>query len=86
MTFELSCCKFPKASELAKEWSLNKESLLQFMEATHWGIHGSVVDSETKQPIHQVNLWVTFGGLIAVRAVFVESYILYFICQKGLLG
>lgn len=24
------------------------------MEATHWGINGVVVDSVTKQPIHQV--------------------------------
>jgi len=49
VTFELSCCKYPKATELAKEWSQNKESLLQFMEATHWGIHGVVVDTETKK-------------------------------------
>jgi hypothetical protein len=54
VTFELSCCKYPKATELAKEWSQNKESLLQFMEATHWGIHGVVVDTETKKPLYQV--------------------------------
>ena len=35
ITMELSCCKYPKASELQKEWQLNKESLLLFMEATH---------------------------------------------------
>ena len=54
VTFELSCCKYPNAAELANEWKLNKESLLQFMEATHWGVHGVVTDSETKKPIHQV--------------------------------
>ena len=35
ITMELSCCKYPKASELQKEWELNKESLLLFMENTH---------------------------------------------------
>jgi carboxypeptidase D len=54
VTFELSCCKYPKPSELVGEWKLNKESLLQFLEATHWGIYGVVVDSVTKQPINQV--------------------------------
>ena len=56
VTFELSCCKFPKAVELAREWKLNKESLLQFMEATHWGINGVVIDTVSKKPIHQVQL------------------------------
>lgn len=35
ITMELSCCKYPKASELQKEWQLNKESLMLFMESTH---------------------------------------------------
>ena len=38
ITMELSCCKYPKASELQKEWQLNKESLLLFMEATHGNV------------------------------------------------
>lgn len=44
VTFELSCCKYPVASELSKEWLLNKESLLTFMEATHWGVKGLVTN------------------------------------------
>lgn len=32
ITFELSCCKYPWASELHKEWDLNRESLLSYME------------------------------------------------------
>lgn len=32
ITFELSCCKYPPATELHKEWDLNKESLLDYME------------------------------------------------------
>lgn len=32
VTFELSCCKHPRATELHKEWDLNRESLLAYME------------------------------------------------------
>lgn len=32
VTFELSCCKHPFATELHKEWDLNRESLLAYME------------------------------------------------------
>lgn len=32
VTFELSCCKYPVATELSKEWDLNRESLLSYME------------------------------------------------------
>ncbi|KAK5638630.1 hypothetical protein RI129_012925 [Pyrocoelia pectoralis] len=44
VTFELSCCKYPVSSELSKEWLLNRESLLTFMEATHWGVKGLVTN------------------------------------------
>lgn len=32
ITLELSCCKYPPAAELHKEWDLNRESLLAFIE------------------------------------------------------
>lgn len=32
ITMELSCCKYPLASELQKQWNLNRESLLAYME------------------------------------------------------
>lgn len=44
VTFELSCCKYPLAKTLPKEWANNKESLLRFIEAAHWGVKGLVVD------------------------------------------
>jgi len=53
ITMELTCCKYPSASTLPKEWDLNKESMLQYMEATHLGIRGQVVDDESGQPINQ---------------------------------
>lgn len=40
VTFELSCCKYPMASELPEEWIKNKESLLAFMEKIHMGAKG----------------------------------------------
>ncbi|KAF5286929.1 hypothetical protein FQR65_LT12388 [Abscondita terminalis] len=46
VTFELSCCKFPHASELPNEWRLNKEAMLTFMESTHWGVKGLVTNSK----------------------------------------
>lgn len=42
VTFELSCCKFPNATVLPQEWRNNKESLLSFIEATHWGVKGDI--------------------------------------------
>ncbi|XP_074039541.1 carboxypeptidase D svr [Leptinotarsa decemlineata] len=44
VTFELSCCKFPLASTLPQEWRNNKESLLRFIEASHWGVKGLVTN------------------------------------------
>lgn len=44
VTFELSCCKYPDAKALPREWRYNKESLLSFMEASQWGVKGLVTD------------------------------------------
>lgn len=40
VTFELSCCKYPLAKELKSEWAKNKESMISFIEAIHWGVKG----------------------------------------------
>ena len=58
ITMELSCCKYPKAKELQKEWELNKESLLQFVEASHAGLHGLCIDVDTEEPLAQVFIQV----------------------------
>ena len=47
---ELSCCKYPERKGLALEWKNNKESLLKYMEATHFGVKGVVTD-ESGNPI-----------------------------------
>ncbi|XP_076044068.1 carboxypeptidase D-like isoform X2 [Oratosquilla oratoria] len=51
VTFELSCCKYPMASELPQEWENNRESLLAFMEQVHQGVKGVVTDASTGAPI-----------------------------------
>uniref|UniRef100_A0A9J8D4I2 Carboxypeptidase X (M14 family), member 1b n=1 Tax=Cyprinus carpio carpio TaxID=630221 RepID=A0A9J8D4I2_CYPCA len=51
VTVELSCDKFPHASELPIEWENNKESLLVYMEQVHRGIKGVVKDKDTEAGI-----------------------------------
>ncbi|XP_025831012.1 carboxypeptidase D [Agrilus planipennis] len=46
ITFELSCCKYPYANTLRDEWQRNKESLLSFIESSHWGVKGLVTDED----------------------------------------
>ncbi|XP_011617722.2 probable carboxypeptidase X1 [Takifugu rubripes] len=51
VTVELSCDKFPHASELPVEWENNRESLLVYMEQVHRGIKGVVRDKDTDHGI-----------------------------------
>lgn len=44
LTLELSCCKFPNASELPTEWAKNKRSLIEYIKMVHQGIKGLVTD------------------------------------------
>ncbi|KAK4878716.1 hypothetical protein RN001_011222 [Aquatica leii] len=46
VTFELSCCKYPFASELPNEWHMNKEPMLKFIESIHWGVKGLVTNAK----------------------------------------
>ncbi|XP_070993793.1 probable carboxypeptidase X1 isoform X2 [Oncorhynchus clarkii lewisi] len=51
VTVELSCDKFPHASELPIEWDNNKESLLIYMEQVHRGLKGVIRDKDTEAGI-----------------------------------
>ncbi|RZC40818.1 Peptidase M14 and/or CarboxypepD reg domain containing protein, partial [Asbolus verrucosus] len=48
VTVELSCCKFPIGHVLPQHWKNNKEALLNYMGAVHWGVKGVVVDGSNK--------------------------------------
>lgn len=52
ITVELSCCKYPKASELKQEWLNNRNSLLSYLTAVHSGVKGVVID-QAGEPIPQ---------------------------------
>lgn len=45
ITLELSCCKFPAASELPNEWKKNKRSLIEYIKQVHIGVKGLVTDA-----------------------------------------
>jgi hypothetical protein len=42
LTMEVSCCKFPSASELSDYWLSNKKSLLEYLKQANTGIRGIV--------------------------------------------
>uniref|UniRef100_A0A1A8RAE8 Carboxypeptidase D, a n=1 Tax=Nothobranchius pienaari TaxID=704102 RepID=A0A1A8RAE8_9TELE len=58
ITLELSCCKYPPAQQLQKEWDLNRESLLAYMEKVHMGVHGFVNDSVSGTALSNVSIMV----------------------------
>ncbi|XP_044731066.1 carboxypeptidase M isoform X2 [Chrysoperla carnea] len=55
ITLELSCCKYPPASELPKYWEDNRNSLLKFMSEVHRGVQGFVMD-ENNNPVEKAAL------------------------------
>lgn len=51
LTIELSDNKWPNASLLPSLWDDNRESLLSFIEAIHWGVRGIISDKFVGKPI-----------------------------------
>ena len=51
MTIECSNTKCPNASQMPNFWNINKNSLFTFMNQCLYGIHGTVTDQSTQQPI-----------------------------------
>ncbi len=51
VTIEVSNTKWPSASTLDGYWSDNRESLMHYVKAAHYGIHGVVTDSTTGLPL-----------------------------------
>lgn len=51
ITIELNDNKWPDASLLPSLWEDNRESMLSYMEAVHWGVRGIISDAYTTQPL-----------------------------------
>merc|ERR1719510_1102453 len=43
ITVELSCCKYPEASNLEIQWRKNIKSLIKFIQGVHIGVKGIVL-------------------------------------------
>lgn len=50
VTIMLSCCQSPPADMLRDLWYRNKDSLISFIEAAHWGVKG-IVRGEKDTPV-----------------------------------
>jgi len=46
ITLELSCCKYPPASELQGFWEDNRNALIKFLGEAHRGVKGFIKDNE----------------------------------------
>ena len=57
VTFELSCCKYPRANHLSAEWDNNKEALISFIEQVHQGVSGFITDIDGR-PIANATIHV----------------------------
>uniref|UniRef100_A0A0N8E8A2 Carboxypeptidase D n=1 Tax=Daphnia magna TaxID=35525 RepID=A0A0N8E8A2_9CRUS len=58
ITVELSCCKYPNASNLQMEWQGNRQSLIRYMQAIHLGVKGLVTDQQTNEAIPRARVTV----------------------------
>lgn len=51
-TIELSATKKPASSTLPSFWENNRESMLAYIEAVHWGVRGRVTNRATGAPVY----------------------------------
>ncbi|KAF5911671.1 hypothetical protein HPG69_015648, partial [Diceros bicornis minor] len=58
ITLELTCCKYPPASQLRQEWENNRESLITLIEKVHIGVKGFVKDSVTESGLENATISV----------------------------
>uniref|UniRef100_UPI0037E9B593 carboxypeptidase D isoform X2 n=1 Tax=Semicossyphus pulcher TaxID=241346 RepID=UPI0037E9B593 len=58
ITMELSCCKHPPSAELNKEWDLNRESLIAYIEQVHIGVRGYVKEAVNGAALANVSIVV----------------------------
>lgn len=59
ITLEVSCCKFPMASDLEGFWTTNKDALVHYLMEVHRGVKGLVTD-ENNNPIQGAQLHIVW--------------------------
>ncbi|CAM9218891.1 unnamed protein product, partial [Lampetra fluviatilis] len=59
VTVELSCEKFPLASELSRYWDSNRDSMLSYIAQAHRGVSGFVVDAVSGRGIGNATVAVS---------------------------
>lgn len=64
LTLELSCCKFPPASELPNEWRKNKRSMLEYLKQTHIGVKVSSCIEEISVQCFLYDAVASLQGLV----------------------
>lgn len=58
LTLELSCCKYPNATNLLRFWHENKVALLSLLTEAHKGVKGVVRDTYSELPIAKANITI----------------------------
>ncbi|KAF2367487.1 Peptidase M14 carboxypeptidase A [Trinorchestia longiramus] len=58
ITLEISCCKYPRHTELTKFWQQNKKALVRYLGEVHRGVRGFVMDPYG-QPIEDASLKIS---------------------------
>jgi len=49
ITLEISCCKFPQASQLPDFWEKNKDALINLLLEVHRGVKGTILDENNNR-------------------------------------
>jgi len=61
ITMEMSCCKYPEASELPTDWEHNRRPILNYIASTHRGVRGLILEEGTQKPVP--NAYVVVEGI-----------------------
>lgn len=58
LTLEISCCKYPNATNLLTHWNENKIPMLSLLNEANKGVKGFVKDYQTEMPIAKANITI----------------------------
>lgn len=76
VTFELSCCKYPPASQLEQEWLNNRESLLTFIEKVRCDFN-SLLDYVSKT----IHVYLSLSLFWKMKRLYSSRSGIFFACR-----